>query len=657
MKLLTRLTLALLLLLLSLLTACRQAEEQRQQISEYYEQISDTIQKTSLSQPEANIPFIDSLEQAGSIPTVVADYFRTNSFYALEQLRAVEFYSKKALDNGLYEVWPKAFYICSRNLANNLRWKGNQESALHYATSAYQRALDDPSPDAKLNAPGLLMFIALCQYDLGYMEESRRNLERSYEMSLEVALADSSFNPRYHLAMNGLSTLMSMKPNVPKEEIDKWIERAKLATSMLTPACDLDERLSEQATSIMTISIARIRSQRGETAAADSAYQEFLKSDYAKTGSGIVSKYRYLQTAQRWAEAAALIPQVDSVRYSRDQLLTLETLKNKQEEYLIFMHAGMKEQAQQRVDLLIESIDTIIRHQQLSTANEMSSIFETQQQERKIAEQKTVLARQRTFAVTIIMLLIFIFALFFSIYMRKETKKVEHEHQELQKAYEQLTVANEKAEESSRMKSTFIKHISHEIRTPLNIVSGFSQVITAADYNFLDEQTRKEASVKIVENTERITELVNKMLELSEASSTAKVERTMKMNAGIIVRKAVEESLIDCSPDIAFSVSYVSPATSRLTLLTQERQAVRALSLILDNARKFTKKGDVRLIVSREANEAMIAFTPWRTQASASPPMRPSTSSRSSCSWTTSCRGQASASPWPAPSPAAWGAT
>ena len=45
-----------------------------------------------------------------------------------------------------------------------------------------------------------------------------------------------------------------------------------------------------------------------------------------------------------------------------------------------------------------------------------------------------------------------------------------------------LREALARAEESDRMKSTFIQSMSHEIRTPLNAVSGFSEVICSPDY-------------------------------------------------------------------------------------------------------------------------------------------------------------------------------
>ena len=47
---------------------------------------------------------------------------------------------------------------------------------------------------------------------------------------------------------------------------------------------------------------------------------------------------------------------------------------------------------------------------------------------------------------------------------------------------EELTIAKNRAQESDKMKSIFIRHVSHEIRTPLNIITGFTQVLNNPNY-------------------------------------------------------------------------------------------------------------------------------------------------------------------------------
>ena len=156
----------------------------------------------------------------------------------------------------------------------------------------------------------------------------------------------------------------------------------------------------------------------------------------------------------------------------------------------------------------------------------------------------------------------------------------------LKAAYHELEVANARVEESSRMKSDFIQQISHEIRTPLNILSGFTQLLTTPGI-FLDDATLADINRQITANTNRITSLVNKMLELSEAKSLAVIDRTDNVSAEQIVAEAVTVSRITNANHLTFNI-LESTESKTAVLQTNKQAAVRALSLLLDNARKFT---------------------------------------------------------------------
>ena len=162
----------------------------------------------------------------------------------------------------------------------------------------------------------------------------------------------------------------------------------------------------------------------------------------------------------------------------------------------------------------------------------------------------------------------------------------------LKKAYHELEIANKRAQELSRMKSDFIQQISHEIRTPLNILSGFTQVLTMSD-NKLDEAMRQEIKGKITENTDRITSLVNKMLELSEARSQTVIECYDKVTAVQIVTEAINASGIEKASHLEFDL-LIAPDAKDVRIQTNLAAAVRSLSLVLDNARKFTAPAEGR---------------------------------------------------------------
>ena len=185
-----------------------------------------------------------------------------------------------------------------------------------------------------------------------------------------------------------------------------------------------------------------------------------------------------------------------------------------------------------------------------------------------------------------LVLIIFVFCLFIFFHHRSSVR--------LKKAYRELEIAKNRAQELSRMKSDFIQQISHEIRTPLNILSGFTQVLTIPDAKY-DEATLLEIKSKITENTDRITSLVNKMLELSEARNQTVIERTDYVTAVQIATEAINASGIDHASHLNFDL-LISPEAKEVSINTNLAAAVRSLSLILDNSRKFTVPSEGRLL-------------------------------------------------------------
>lgn len=176
------------------------------------------------------------------------------------------------------------------------------------------------------------------------------------------------------------------------------------------------------------------------------------------------------------------------------------------------------------------------------------------------------------------------------------------------KVNEQLRIANERANVSAKMKTEFIRNISHEIRTPLNILSGFTQILTTPDMELLEDE-KKNLNEQVTENTYRITHLIDRMLELSDASSEVLIERKDQTDAQAIVADAIEHSRIDLQAHgAAVKFEFPDPQTAAsVALLTNKLYAVRALAQLLENAAKFTHEGRVSLRM--ESTDRIVRFT------------------------------------------------
>ena len=197
--------------------------------------------------------------------------------------------------------------------------------------------------------------------------------------------------------------------------------------------------------------------------------------------------------------------------------------------------------------------------------------------------------------------LVFLFMVVYVVNKNRYNRRLQSANAQLQKNNKALQLATARAEESTRMKSIFIEQISHEIRTPLNIICGFTQVLTTTDAE-LDKAEKRDMSVQIIDNTERITGLVNKMLALAEINSSVVLEREDHTSAAVIAQEAIKAAGINKASHVQFKLVKLFGAEQMFD--THLRSAVLALQQLLDNAKKFTEQGQVTLQISNHEGQA-----------------------------------------------------
>ena len=197
--------------------------------------------------------------------------------------------------------------------------------------------------------------------------------------------------------------------------------------------------------------------------------------------------------------------------------------------------------------------------------------------------------------------LVFLFMVVYVVNKNRYNRRLQSANAQLQKNNKALQLATARAEESTRMKSIFIEQISHEIRTPLNIICGFTQVLTTTDAE-LDKAEKRDMSVQIIDNAERITGLVNKMLALAEINSSVVLEREDHTSAAVIAQEAIKAAGINKASHAQFKLVKLFGAEQMFD--THLRSAVLALQQLLDNAKKFTEQGQVTLKISNHEGQA-----------------------------------------------------
>ena len=241
---------------------------------------------------------------------------------------------------------------------------------------------------------------------------------------------------------------------------------------------------------------------------------------------------------------------------------------------------------------LIDSLNTNFIYENL---NEMNAMLEVNKTEKK-AEQVRIY-----WLVTAILLLLTVLGLLLWRHLtrRKLRKKLVEQNKKLE-------IALSRAEESDRMKTSFIEHVSHEIRTPLNVITGFAQIITNPDYE-LEQEDRNRMLHDISHNTTEITNIVNELLEIAQDESRQHYEKKDKVLVNELCEKIINKQDTDHIQKL--KLDFITDLTNDISITTNKDALEKILKQLLDNAVKFTKEGRVELYVQESPDHGTLRFS------------------------------------------------
>jgi signal transduction histidine kinase/HAMP domain-containing protein len=164
---------------------------------------------------------------------------------------------------------------------------------------------------------------------------------------------------------------------------------------------------------------------------------------------------------------------------------------------------------------------------------------------------------------------------------------------ELEDKGQQLRIA-------SRYKSEFLANMSHELRTPLNAIIGYSEMLQeeAEDLGYADFTPDLQ---KINAAGKHLLALINDILDLSkiEAGRMDLYLETFDLATMLHDVETTVQPLVEKNAN-TLVVQYVDALGTMRADLTKVRQA---LFNLLSNACKFTKRGTVTLVVTRQTED------------------------------------------------------
>lgn len=201
---------------------------------------------------------------------------------------------------------------------------------------------------------------------------------------------------------------------------------------------------------------------------------------------------------------------------------------------------------------------------------------------------------------------LFILAISSAVFVAFRLWKINALYKKLQESNRLVILASEKAQESEKMKNAFIKNMCHEVRTPLNAINGFAELITTEDISVEEKQ---EFSKIIFENCNHITSMMNSVLEIAQLDSNKDNLPLSGVNIHLLCSCEMEQiKRLYGKPDIEYRLE---GNREKDLAFTNQSHFSLILSHLLNNANKFTEKGNITLSYKpdEEQNRMVVSIT------------------------------------------------
>ncbi|NJK97166.1 MAG: hypothetical protein HC905_21665, partial [Bacteroidales bacterium] len=168
-----------------------------------------------------------------------------------------------------------------------------------------------------------------------------------------------------------------------------------------------------------------------------------------------------------------------------------------------------------------------------------------------------------------------------------------------------LEDAKKKAEESERLKSSFLANLSHEIRTPLNAILGFSSLLVNSN---LKEETKENYNKIITSNSESLLVLIDDILDFSKIEAGQVQIHTEEILINDIIGELVSfYNQKSEKPNLQIRVSDFL-RKNKVLLQTDKTRFKQIVSNLLSNAFKFTENGFIEIGTKIKNSQELIFY-------------------------------------------------
>jgi len=155
-----------------------------------------------------------------------------------------------------------------------------------------------------------------------------------------------------------------------------------------------------------------------------------------------------------------------------------------------------------------------------------------------------------------------------------------------------------------RMKDEFVSTVSHELRTPLTSLRAALGLVVSGALKDRQQEQKKMLDIAVA-NSERLTQLVNDILDLERIESGQMLLRCSQCEIGSLLLRAAD---LMSSAGMRAGIR-VETTPSDLNVWADPDRIVQALTNLIGNAMKFSPRGSVVRMFAEPGEEGFVRVT------------------------------------------------
>jgi signal transduction histidine kinase len=160
-----------------------------------------------------------------------------------------------------------------------------------------------------------------------------------------------------------------------------------------------------------------------------------------------------------------------------------------------------------------------------------------------------------------------------------------------------LTIANEKLEEASKLKSQFLANVNHELRTPVSAIIGYGRLVLRETEGQIS-QLQRENLQDLLHNAERLLSQIDSLLDFAKIEAGKIEVRVEPVSVEELIRGAISTVEPTLKNGDVRLIQEIAPG---IPALNTDREKLRQIILnLLDNAVKFTERGEIKISASQQ---------------------------------------------------------